>query len=109
VFSRRRNEGAERISGDEGVAPDGARRDFLKYAATARRLGGRRDSRDHKIRHERRRGVATAAAATFPKVKVGSVGALQVNKPVSFNYPLDNEPNLLVKVDRRPREGRPRR
>ena len=29
---------------------------------------------------------------------IATVGSLQVNAPVSFNYPLDNEPNLLVKV-----------
>jgi len=49
--------------------------------------------------------TATAAAATFPKVMVGKVDALQVNKPVSFNYPLDNEPNLLVKVGQKAKGG----
>lgn len=40
----------------------------------------------------------TAASTTFPKVLVANVSSLVVNKPVSFNYPLDTEPNLLIKV-----------
>ena len=36
---------------------------------------------------------------------VGSVGALQVNQPVSFNYPLDNEPNVLIKLGQRAKGG----
>jgi len=35
---------------------------------------------------------------TFPKVKVTSLSDLVVNVPVFFNYPLDNEPNFLVKL-----------
>jgi len=40
----------------------------------------------------------TTGSGTFPRVLVGNVDGLQVNTPVSFNYPLDNEPNLLVKL-----------
>jgi arsenite oxidase small subunit len=40
----------------------------------------------------------SATVSTFPKVLIANVGSLQVNTPVSFNYPLDDEPNLLVKV-----------
>jgi len=35
---------------------------------------------------------------TFPKVLIASVSQLQVNKPISFNYPLDDTPNLLIDV-----------
>lgn len=41
---------------------------------------------------------ATAVASRFPRVLVANVGSLQVNTPVSFNYPLDNEPSILVKL-----------
>ena len=34
----------------------------------------------------------------FPRVKVANVSALSPNVPVVFNYPLDNEPNVLVKL-----------
>jgi arsenite oxidase small subunit len=40
----------------------------------------------------------TTGPGTFPKTLVTNVNGLQVNNPVSFNYPLDNEPNLLVKL-----------
>jgi len=32
---------------------------------------------------------------------IATVDSLQVNTPVTFNYPLDNEPSLLVKVGRK--------
>ena len=34
----------------------------------------------------------------FPRVKVAQLSDLQANQPVLFNYPLDNEPNILVKL-----------
>ncbi|HKT22235.1 MAG TPA: twin-arginine translocation signal domain-containing protein, partial [Nitrososphaerales archaeon] len=34
----------------------------------------------------------------FPRVKVSSVSELSTGKVVIFNYPLDNEPNILVKL-----------
>jgi len=48
---------------------------------------------------------ATAVSSTFPKVMIGRVDALGVNKPVSFNYPLDNEPNLLIKLGQKAQGG----
>jgi arsenite oxidase small subunit len=41
---------------------------------------------------------ASGAVTTFPKVLIGTVSQLQVNQPISFNYPLDDEPNLLIDV-----------
>jgi arsenite oxidase small subunit len=41
---------------------------------------------------------ATAAATSFPKLLIGNISSLQVNVPISFYYPLDTEPNLLIKV-----------
>lgn len=34
----------------------------------------------------------------FPRVKVAQIGDLQPNQPISFNYPLDDEPNILLKL-----------
>ncbi len=48
---------------------------------------------------------ATVAASGFPKVMVATVGSLQVNTPVTFNYPLDNEPSILVKVGQKAQGG----
>jgi arsenite oxidase small subunit len=43
-------------------------------------------------------GAASTAALSFPKVKVANIGDLSMGKPVTFNYPLDETPNLLVKL-----------
>lgn len=48
---------------------------------------------------------AKTGSTTFPRLLIGHVGSLEVNKPVSFNYPLDNEPNLLVKVGQKAEGG----
>ncbi len=34
----------------------------------------------------------------FPRVKISSLSELSTGKVVIFNYPLDNEPNILVKL-----------
>ncbi|MDA4125010.1 MAG: arsenate reductase (azurin) small subunit [Thaumarchaeota archaeon] len=41
---------------------------------------------------------AATTGPTFPAVKVANIGDLKVNAPLFFNYPLDDEPNLLVKM-----------
>lgn len=41
---------------------------------------------------------ATAGSAGFPRVKVAQLNDLQVGQSVAFNYPLDDEPNILVKL-----------
>jgi len=37
----------------------------------------------------------------FPRVKVAQLSDLTVGQPIAFNYPLDNEPNILVKLGMR--------
>jgi len=41
---------------------------------------------------------AGASAGVFPRVKVAQLSDLQVGQPIVFNYPLDDEPNILVKL-----------
>jgi arsenite oxidase small subunit len=41
----------------------------------------------------------------FPRVKIAQLADLQVNQPVLFNYPLDNEPNILVKLGQKAEMG----
>jgi arsenite oxidase small subunit len=36
--------------------------------------------------------------STFPRVKISNVTSLTQDQVVSFYYPLDNEPNILVKI-----------
>jgi arsenite oxidase small subunit len=42
---------------------------------------------------------------TFPRVEVANLGDLVVNVPVFFNYPLDDEPNMLVKLGQKASGG----
>jgi len=42
--------------------------------------------------------TGTAASMQFPRVKVAQLSDLTISQPISFNYPLDNEPNILVKL-----------
>jgi arsenite oxidase small subunit len=48
--------------------------------------------------------VQTTAQA-FPRVQIAQLAELQVNQPVLFNYPLDNEPNILVKLGQKAETG----
>ncbi len=48
----------------------------------------------------------TAGAPTsFPRVKIANLSDLAVGVPVVFNYPLDTEPNTLVKLGQRATNG----
>jgi arsenite oxidase small subunit len=42
---------------------------------------------------------------TFPKVKVAALSSLSVGVPVTFYYPLDDEPNILVKLGQKAENG----
>ena len=46
-----------------------------------------------------------AGPPVFPRVKVAQLSDLQLNQPVLFNYPLDNEPNMLVKIGQKAEGG----
>jgi len=76
------------------------RRAFLKVAATASAIlatagvGAIAKS----ITNPAPPTLGGGTSATFPRFKVGTITDLQVNKPVNFNYPLDNEPNVIVKL-----------
>ena len=45
-----------------------------------------------------RGGYRSTAASPFPRVKVANASDLAGGQTVSFNYPLDNTPNLLAKL-----------
>ncbi len=42
-----------------------------------------------------------ASPTTFPRVKISNINSLSLNQAVSFYYPLDNEPNILVKIGKK--------
>lgn len=76
---------------------DQSRRDFLKVAATASAviaLGGIASVMKAVVIPA----VPSGVQSSFPRVKVSSLGSLASGSPVLFNYPLDNEPNVLVKL-----------
>lgn len=49
--------------------------------------------------------IATTAPTGFPRVKVSSVDELSTGKVVIFSYPLDDEPNILVKLGQKAEGG----
>jgi arsenite oxidase small subunit len=40
----------------------------------------------------------TSGSNGFPRVKVAQLSDLTVGNPITFNYPLDDEPNILIKL-----------
>lgn len=47
----------------------------------------------------------TVNTLAFPKFKVANVSDLTSNMPLAFNYPLDDEPNILVKLGQKASGG----
>jgi arsenite oxidase small subunit len=43
-------------------------------------------------------GGGVTTLASFPKVQVANVADIQLNQPVFFNYPFEEQPNILVKL-----------
>jgi len=76
---------------------DTSRRDFLKIAMTASALlaFGGVGTVLKAISNPAPPG--TSASLTFPRVRVADT-SVSVNSPIYFNYPLDSEPNFLVKL-----------
>lgn len=91
-----------RVKSDEGGSSsiDETRRGFLKIAVTLSALlavGG--IAAVSKSVTERVGATNTSGAVTsFPRIKIANVSELSPNQPIIFNYPLDNEPNILVKI-----------
>jgi arsenite oxidase small subunit len=88
--------------------PDESRRGFLKVAVTISALlavGGIGAVSKSITQQANPSNTNTATSTTFPKVKVAALSDLSVNQPVSFYYPLDNEPNFLVKLGQKAQGG----
>jgi len=50
-------------------------------------------------------GTGTGSASPFPRVMVANLVDIKVNQPVLFNYPLEEEPNVLVKLGQKAMGG----
>ncbi|MDA4119862.1 MAG: Rieske 2Fe-2S domain-containing protein [Thaumarchaeota archaeon] len=90
-----------------GEAADESKRDFLKAAATISAVlaVGGIASVMKSIVIPAVPAVPGTTQTVFPRVKVSSLGELATGTTVIFNYPLDNEPNILVKVGRKAAGG----
>ncbi len=95
-------------SGDSSPTPldkDGeSRREFLKVAAAVSAvlaLGGMAATMKAVVIPA----VPGGGQSTFPRVKVSSLSDLSSGRAVIFNYPLDNEPNVLVKLGQKAAGG----
>jgi len=49
--------------------------------------------------------AGTGTASPFPKILVANLSQIKVNAPVLFNYPLEEEPNVLVKLGQKAAGG----
>ena len=45
------------------------------------------------------------SVAAYPKLKVGSIADLVEGESIAFNYPLNEQPNMLVKLGREAQNG----
>jgi arsenite oxidase small subunit len=88
----------EKTSSDKEV--DTSRRDFLKVAMTLSAIMafGGIGTVLKSISNPAPPG--TSGSLTFPRVQVSSTN-ISVNSPIHFYYPLDSEPNFLVKMGRK--------
>lgn len=91
--------------GDSNEAPkesvDEGRRTFLKLAATASAIlaaGGVAAIAKSITNPAPSSPSSGGSPGSFPRVKIANLSNLEVDKPLIFNYPLDNEPNYLVKL-----------
>ena len=87
------------------VPADEGKRTFLKIAVVASGLlaAGAAGSVARSLISPSPAAASTPTA--FPRVKVANLSDLAVGVPVVFNYPLDTEPNALVKLGQRATNG----
>lgn len=88
-------------SNQAGVPADESRRDFLKVSVVLSAIlaaGGIAAVGKSVTNVAETSGGSAITPTSFPRVKVANLDSLVVNQVVSFYYPLDNEPNILVKI-----------
>ena len=82
---------------DPNRPADESRREFLKVAATIS-AGLAIAGIASVVKPVIFPSIPGSGVSEFPKVKVSSLGELSTGTVVLFNYPLDDEPNLLIKL-----------
>jgi len=94
-------------SGSKQSNVDASRRNFLKISVVLSAIlavgGIAAVSKSVTERAASPEGASTPTS--FPRVKVSNVNTLSLNQVVFFYYPLDNEPNILVKIGQKAQGG----
>jgi arsenite oxidase small subunit len=96
------NEKNEETSTEREV--DVSRRDFLKVAMTLSAImavGGIGTV----LKSISNPAPPATTPLTFPRIQVATTSSLSTNSPVYFYYPLDDEPNFLVKLNQKAAGG----
>jgi len=102
------NRSDEPRSEDDSAHPSsGSRRYFLKYAMAVSTLlaAGGVAAVTKSITNPAPPTAGTPGTKQFPRVKVAQISDLKPNQPLTFNYPLDNEPNILIKLGEKAEGG----
>jgi arsenite oxidase small subunit len=98
---------SEEVGQDSNKTSDDSKREFLKAAAAISgvlAIGGIASVMKSIV-------IPSIPSApgqnqtTFPRVKVSSLSELATGTTIIFNYPLDNEPNILIKLGQRATGG----
>ena len=84
---------------------DGSRRNFLKISVVLSAVLAVGGIAAVSKSVTERASTGGTLPSTFPRVKIASVSSLTLNQPFSFYYPLDNEPNILVKIGQKAQGG----
>ena len=94
-------------SGKEVRQSDKPRRNFLKLAISfsALLLVGGIAAIAKSITNPAPSQNQSTGPVAFPRLKVAQLSDLQLNQPVLFNYPLDDEPNILVRLGQKAEAG----
>ena len=96
-------------SSDDGIVPGAeARRNFLKIAVAVSALfavGGIAAVAKSVTEGASISGAGQTTTSAFPRFMITNISSLQVNQPVYFNYPLDDEPNILVRLGQKAEGG----
>jgi arsenite oxidase small subunit len=94
----------ERKEGTDSIGSSSARRSFLKIAlavSVAAAIGGIASvarAISAPAQSEESASTTQTGSASFPRTLITSLSGLQINQPVYFNYPMNDEPNILVKL-----------
>jgi arsenite oxidase small subunit len=99
---------AEKEGKGDASETDESKRDFLRLAAATSAvlaLGGIASVMKSVVIPAVPSGTQSGAQSSFPRVKVSSLDSLNGGSAVLFNYPLDNEPSVLVKLGQKAKGG----